>query len=494
MTSITTATLAAPLRRHLVASAPLVLGALTAVGVGALVQAGGNLRLAIVLAVTVGMVGVSVRSPWIALPILATWLVALGLLRRLILEAYPAPRADPLLLVAPFGFAALVAVAAQFGAFRRRTTLANSILILNLLMLVGAVNPLQGSIAAGVAGLFFVLVPTLAFWFGRALCDDRTLSATIRLVAVLGVAAAAYGLMQTFNGFPRWDLHWVSTVQFQSLYVNGTLRPFSSFSSAAEYTLFLGIAILIWLLLARRALPLALSALALLIPALFYASARGVVVLLVCAIGIVLAAQRRLPIPLAGASAVVMLVALVLAARFYAPPGSSAYSAPAGYGSAPQSALASHQVQGLANPLDPQTSTAGIHLSLIGHGILHAFSNPLGLGVGAVTLGGNRFGGLTRNTEADPSNVAVALGLPGLLAYLAVLGFGFQSVYRLAVRRRDLVALAALGLVVVTFPQWLNGGLYSVAFLPWLALGWADRQVSGEGGQIVLSGAESDDA
>ena len=75
--------------------------------------------------------------------------------------------------------------------------------------------------------------------------------------------------------------------------------------------------------------------------------------------------------------------------------------------------------------------------------------------------------------------MAVALGLPGLIAYLFVLVLGIRVVYRTACARRDPLALIALGIVTVTFLQWFNGGLYSVAFLPWLAMGWADSVDSG---------------
>ena len=53
---------------------------------------------------------------------------------------------------------------------------------------------------------------------------------------------------------------------------------------------------------------------------------------------------------------------------------------------------------------------------------------------------------------------------------------GLSTVYRLASRRRDPLTIAVLGVAVVTLFQWLNGDLYSVAWLFWLTLGWADFQ------------------
>jgi hypothetical protein len=50
---------------------------------------------------------------------------------------------------------------------------------------------------------------------------------------------------------------------------------------------------------------------------------------------------------------------------------------------------------------------------------------------------------------------------------------------RLAVSRaresRSAIALASVGIVFVTLFEWLNGGQYAVAFLPWLVLGYLDQ-------------------
>jgi hypothetical protein len=110
------------------------------------------------------------------------------------------------------------------------------------------------------------------------------------------------------------------------------------------------------------------------------------------------------------------------------------------------------------------------------NGVTTAFSHPLGLGTSAVTLAGDRLGGArAQGTDADPSNIAVALGLPALVVYLVIVGVGLVRAYQTAVRRRDALSLAALGVLVTLFAQWMNGAQYAVAFLPWLMLGWLDR-------------------
>jgi hypothetical protein len=436
---------------------------------GVAVQDPSRVRIAIAFVAVVLFVGIAVRSPLLGLLGLIVWLVALGMTRRLVSELAPITRTDALLLVAPLVLTLLAVSAIRQGAIRERTTLTTGVLALGLLSLLAAVNPAGGSIVGGVSGLLFVLVPMLGFWVGRHYLDDAGLRRLLKLVAALAVAGAIYGLLQTISGFPSWDQKWINdVVTYGALNVNGVIRPFSMFSSAAEYGVFLGLGIVISLALGRRlaVVPLTLGALALLLPALVLESARGAVIATLATLGLLIGARRGLSLALSVGVGLLLLVALVLGLRHYGP---------STYNSNTTGALLSHQVQGLSDPLNPQTSTALGHLSLVESGVKQAFTQPAGQGLGTVTIAGAKFGGLAKGTEADPSNVAVAMGLPGLLAYLVVLFAGVFRVYGIARRRRDGLALAALGVVVLTGLQWLNGGQYAVAVLPWLVLGWADR-------------------
>jgi hypothetical protein len=442
--------------------------------VGRLVPEPTHVREVVALSVIVLIAGVGAYSPPLLLPALALWLAGLGLVRRLVTEVGVPNKLDPLLLVGPLGLGLLTLWGIRRTAGRPPTNLMKAILVLSALILLGALNPRGGSLFGGTAGLLFVLVPTFGYWVGRAV-DDRVLSWTLKLVATLGLVAATYGILQTTAGFPSWDRHWIDQVSFASLNVNGVIRPFASFTSAQEYALYLAIVIVIWIGAAFRTRYLVLSGLAvsLLIPALVLESSRGAIVSLLVAIGAMLGARRRLPLLLAAGVGVALLAALTFGLRSFGPSTSpSAVTTSSGQ-------LISHDVAGLSDPLNPQASTVGVHLSLVVDGVRSAFSDPIGRGIGAVTIAGRTFGGVTSGTEADPSNLAVALGLPGLIAYLFVLVLGVRVVYRTACARRDPLALIALGIVTVTFLQWFNGGLYSVAFLPWLAMGWADSADSG---------------
>jgi hypothetical protein len=190
-------------------------------------------------------------------------------------------------------------------------------------------------------------------------------------------------------------------------------------------------------------------------------------VALIVAFGLMAGAYRRLSFGVAMTVAAATLVLL---------PFVVAQVAPTRYGTNTASTLVSHQLEGLAHPLNPHHSTLVTHFSIVVSGLHSALSEPVGLGVGAISIAGSKFGGVVRGTEADPSNVAVALGIPGLLTYIVVLVLGFLRAYGVATKRHDRLAFAALGILTLTNFQWLNGGQYAVAFLPWLILGWVDRQ------------------
>lgn len=455
-----------PLAPYVTAAAVLGLSLLTA----RLLLEPARVRLVIAAAVAIALLGLATRSPRVLLAATVVWLASLGMVRRLVTEIGTPTRLDPLLLVGPLALGVLVLFALRTDALSPRTRLSKAVLALSVLILVGAVNPLGGSLFAGLAGLLFVFVPTLGFWIGRA-TDDRTMGQVVRLIAVVGVGVALYALAQTLVGFPSWDRLWISQVDFASLNVNGVIRPFATFASAQELGLYLDVTAVILIVAASRMryAPVAVPALAVVIPALVLESSRSVVVTCIVALGLMLGARMRMPLVFAAVVGALLLVGLVVGLRSYGPATTNPSAT---------SALVSHDVSGLSNPLNPQTSTAGAHLSLLVHGLESAFKNPAGYGIARVTIAGSTFGGVTASTEIDPSNVAVALGLPGLIAYLVVLLTGIRLVYTMARRRGDLLSLVGLGIVVVTMFQWLNGGLYSVAFLPWLVLGWSERRAS----------------
>ena len=141
----------------------------------------------------------------------------------------------------------------------------------------------------------------------------------------------------------------------------------------------------------------------------------------------------------------------------------------------PTSGLVQHVTDGLSDPFGP-TSTLPLHVAGVAQGLASTVVHPFGAGIGTVTLAAQKFGGATSGTELVLSDVGVALGFPGLLAYGAVVVLGIRTLYRVATLRRDFLAMVALAIPLVLFMRWLSGGQYATAILPWLMLGWADRQ------------------
>ena len=434
---------------------------------------GGTARLVLAAAAAFLLCAVGLRSPRVLLFGLLFWLPLLGLVRRLVTTLGSAgPFGDPLLLVAPAAWVLLAAVAVSRGALRQRTALASTVLALTALLAISAVNPLQGGLTVGLAGLMLVVIPMLAFWVGRSLVDDRILRRILIVLAVLALPAAAYGLFQTFSGFPSWDAQWIAQDGYAALNVGGTIRAFASFASAAEYASYLAVGIVAWLALGRGLLrlPFTAAAIALLGTALWLESSRGIIVLTSVAVVLVLLAHRGVALRWALIGAVALLVALPWVV------GHVVSAQPSG---GTTGGLVAHQVQGLTNPFGQQ-STLPTHIAMVVGGLQDAVTNPIGRGVGAVTSAAGKYGGNGASTEADPGNAAAAAGALGLLGYVLVVFRGLPPAYRIAARRRDAVALAALGILSVTFLQWLNGAQYAVAPLPWLVLGWLDRQTTGD--------------
>lgn len=426
------------------------------------------LRAAIAIPATALLVTVCMRSYRRALIILLVWLATFGTIRRLLLASGATEGDDPLLLVAPIVVGLLVVVAARKGAFRGQTRLTKNVLILSGLVIFAAVNPLQGGVAVGAGGLLFVIVPILWFWVGRGLVDDALLTRVLRVISILAVGAAVYGLVQVYRGFPRWDERWIETKGYAALFIDKSVRPFASFSSSSEYVGLLAIGIVIWALQLRRAerRPLAVAALTVLAWAMTVASVRGALVVVPIALGMTFATSRGFGLGRTAAAGIGGLFVLgIVVSQFDA----------SGAGGAQTSALVSRQISGLSDPFDPDKSTLPLHVEALADGLAEGLRNPIGQGLGVITLAGERFGSTNASTDVDPSNVAVAMGIPGLLAYGAVVFVGIRLAFRRARRQRDILTLAVVGVSLVTLFQWLNGGNYAVAPLPWLLLGWLDR-------------------
>jgi len=439
--------------------------------VGASVSSPDLVRVAVAVPVACALVGVATSSPRLALYGLMVWLAALGLVRRLLTTyGQSGPIGDPVLIVGPVLLLVLFLIAVERGALREHTRLSRVVLGLTVVLGLSAVNPLQGGLSVGLGGVLLVVVPMLAFWIGRSLLDEQAVGVLVCLLGVLALLAAIYGLAQTFYGLPSWDQRWVTQSGYTALDVGKAIRAFGTSASAAEYATLLAVGILSWRAIAKRTslLPVAVVALAVLAYALWLESSRGIIVLALAALWLTFAAARRMPI---GAA---LLVGAALLALL---PSAVGYLSSSPTGRTETSALVKHQVEGLSEPFGKNSTLSG-HWEEVIEGVAQGFTSPVGRGVGAITIAASKFEGTSAGTEADPGNAPVAAGVIGLILYLLIVVYGIGASYRLAQARRTVPALAALGIVLVTFLQWLNGSLYVIAPLAWLFLGWVDAESS----------------
>lgn len=448
--------------------------ALTGVtAVAAVAATGPALRLLFAGVVAFALTTLALTRPAAGVVAALGFLVLLALVRRLLIDKAPWQSGDPLLLVGPL--VASVLLVKVFVLERRRVAgdwLSTLVLALLLLSVAQAANPAAG-LAAGLAGLLFMAVPLMWFFAGRELLTDRALERLLQLVVVLGTPVAAYGLLQTEVGHPPWDQDWLAVAtHYTSLKVGDQIRAFGSFSSFGEYATFTSATLVVAVAFMLRGKALALLPLPLLAVALFLASSRTALLTAVLATVVMLALRPRRP----AVGAVVALVAVALAVGAMTVFGSQ-LSRGAGSGSD----LASHQIGGLTDPLNPESSTLLLHFETVREGIGTSLQNPLGLGTGSA----NQATGISRNrdnpgstdidipgsTDIDISNEFVALGPAGGLIYVSVIVLAFALAVRTYFRGNDL-ALPVVGVLIVALGQWLNGGFYALSPLVWLLVGW----------------------
>lgn len=415
----------------------------------------------------VGLTGIILATQWPRTAAVATLVVlpVLALVRRLLIEFTPWTSTDPLLLLAP-AIVGIVLVRLFVIEQRElaRDRLSKLIVLLVLLSVLQAFNPRGGGVAAGAAALLFTAVPLCWFFVGRELATRRSMSVLYGVAAVTATFIAVYGLIQTWSGLPSWDRMWVKQTGYAALYVGSVVRAFGSFSSAAEYASYLAIAFVVAFAFAFAGRPYLLPVVPLLGVAIFYESSRGVIVTTAFATIAVLAARtgsmRRATLTLA-----VCLGGVVLAFLW----GRGALQQTALRTSDP---LVAHQLGGLGDPFNQQTSTLPSHYGMLENGFKRGVLDPLGQGIASTTLAGSQLGTTSSSTEIDVSNVFVSYGTLGGLAYVAVVLTSLLAALRRAVERHDGVSLATFGMLLVVFGQWLNGGYYAISPLVWFAIGF----------------------
>jgi hypothetical protein len=456
-----------------VASLALLLG--SAAGTGLFVASHPELyRGALAIALVVNLVVAGMKWPRAAALATLLFLVLLAFIRRVLIADAGFTSNDPLLLVGPVVALFLLYRLYIVEGRRNHDRLFKLMVALLAVAVLQVFNPYAiGGLLAAAGGLLFVGVPMLWFFVGRELCDRR--SVTVMIYGTIGVAClvAVYGLLQTrFGSVPSWDRAWVQANGYGSLFVGDRVtsnlrRPFGTFSSNQEFAAFMSIAVTFVAALVLRRRYVAALALPLLVLALFLAGGRGYMVTTALAGVILLALLTRQRL----AGALVVIVGVL-----------GAYGAASTFGpridraaGLTGDAIVERNVSGILNPLDPNKSTVILHWENIVRGFADGITHPAGRGTGATSIATTLTDSENVDTENDIANSFVNLGLVGGLLYVAVIFLVFRGVLGRYFRDADVLSFAVAGLLVVTFGQWLNGGLYAVAPMFWFLAGWATR-------------------
>lgn len=445
----------------LTAGSSLVVAFLVVAGAGPFV------RLVAALVFAVLLVSLALTRPAAAVVGTIVYLVLLAFMRRLLIPVTGGWfSADPMLLVGPL--IAIVLLARLFGLERRRWApdlLSKLVLAVLLLTIVEVANPGGNGVKAGIIGLLFMAVPLLWFFVGRELVSDSLSDRLLSLIVVLGTAIGIYGVLQTQLGFPSWDSQWITLGGFSSLNVGGVTRAFGTFSSFVEYGLFTGSALAVAYAMILRGRAAAIFAVPPLAVALFLSSYRASLITTAVAVVVLTGLRTR------HARTAALITVLALGGGFA---GLKFFGGTlSGAGSGSSNALVAHQLGGITDPLNSQSSTFLVHWQLMKDGFKSGVTHPLGRGPAvtnnAAGVNGSAFD-QTQPTEIDFSNAFVALGLPGGVLYLAtIFGTLFLAVRSYFAGREAM--LPVIGLLIVGLSQWLTGGHYALSPLTWLLIG-----------------------
>jgi hypothetical protein len=394
-----------------------------------------------------------------------TYLFLMGDIRRIVAVAFGQPAQDLLLLVGPV--MAFVLAFPLLLKLRLRDNLSKAMLFLLVVMTLEIFNPRQGGLSVGLSGAVFYIAPVLWFWVGRHFGSPAVVEKLIyRVIFPLALLAALLGFAQTFIGFLPYEQAWIdiAATSYTALHLGGSIRAFGFSVSGTEYAVLLMFGVVgitaayfgskwKWVFI----LPI-------LITGVVLASGRTAVVRIILTLAFIWAFRKGQKLGTSTivrivlfASAGALLVATV-ASHFVPQTGSS------GKNSAVQDALA-HQAGGLAHPLDPKYSTAGIHGGLIWSGLLEGVTYPIGHGLGATTEAAAKFGGdpSEGSSEIDFSDMFISLGLIGGLLYLFVVVSAMrQSLTYLHTVPRT-ISLPVAAILFSSLGSWLIGGQYSTS-------------------------------
>lgn len=435
-------------------------------------------RWAIVLGIAFPLTILSLVRPPIAVAVFLSWAPFLALTRRAIYVLSPYTSLDPILLVGPAACALILSVAFVFrrehiAAAVRESYASGAVAALLLVFLLEIFNPLQGSLLVGFGGVLFFAVPLAWFVVGRLYVDRRAARYLAGMLVVVSCITSAYGLHQAYNGYLPFETYWLEHGGYAALSVFGVVRPVSTFTSSAEFVTFAtcGLVVAVSTLLCRRRglYLIVLPALPVVAWAILTNGSRGVIVRFIGAIVVLLSLRASSASGRAIGALLASIVILIGISQWSYRPGQYVEIPVVG-------TFLERQAQGLSDPLG-EHSTLPAKLNQLRAGVVGPLLQyPLGLGLGAPTLAGAKFGSAGQGLELDLSDVFIAGGLAGGALYLALTLLLARQVVRLWLVQRDWLFAALAAVFVVMIGGALIGGHYALTPLWWTLMGWLDRE------------------
>lgn len=336
--------------------------------------------------------------------------------------------------------------------------------ILLFIFILQVFNPLQGSILVGIGGAKFLIIPFLWFYFGLFI-DKKFVNKLLYVIVILGTIAAIYGLKQTFFGFTSFENYWIEYGGYSALHLYRIIRSFSTFSSAGEYAHFLtisGIICLCLLLKSRRNIIL-LIGLLIMLSALFIAAVRSAIVIFIFS-GILivgfLVKNRRKGILI---FAILSVLVIVFISRSEFEPTVNI--------SDPLSVTTHHAVRGITNPLGESSFQSRFNSWFIVFPKL-IISNPMGYGIGSISLAGWKFGGIQKVVENPLLDIFLGIGVIGGICFIILLILFYARCFQL-IKQDESILFPIIGISISPVYFILGAfGEYSTAPIVWFIFGF----------------------
>ncbi len=462
------------------------------------VTGGGELLRAAALSALLGVMAlpmlVSLEAGLVAMMLFEPWR---GFLRRAGHLIVPYSGTDPIHLLTPLLTLIALATLVHLRGHRLlfKSSLARLVSLLGAIYFIQIFNPRQGGLLVGLSGALFMLVPLAWFYFGQE-AKPGLIALTLRLVVVMGLISSLHGLYQMAFGFPSFEQYWIEHTEFyDSIAIGQVKRALATFSSAEEWSRYTQIGAIIAFGLGAATSAVAerarwwLCAATLSAMTVLTGHRTSIFGLLFGLVVLALLSTKALGRGLG--RAVLLLLPLILAAVLATPPTEDdlleAEQATA--------AVLTHVAKGTLRPTREGSWQERLATwSYLATEVVP--SHPLGLGLGAASLGSARF---SEDRAIPPVEgyifaIAITCGLPAALLFCWILGKACcLAIWRLrsAESAHDQSWLIVAALMPVFILNNLFGNtftLYSVAPLGWLLIGWISA-ASGEQPSCCSRGA-----